>query len=208
MAAHIEHVRAPYQKQLSESLAVSNELLYRRGTFSGTFDQIIVDALMKHQDTEIAFSPGFRWGTTILPGQAITMEDLMAQTAITYPEVRRSAMSGERLKEVLEDIADNRFSHDPYYQQGGDMVRIGGLKYSIDPTAGRGKRISDMQLNGKAIDARKNYNVAAWAGLDKDQTGPKIWDVVAEYLRHHKTVKISEVNNPKIKNVKNNHGIA
>jgi sulfur-oxidizing protein SoxB len=208
MAEHIDNVRAPYQKQLSEALAVSNELLYRRGTFSGTFDQIIVDALMKHQDTEIAFSPGFRWGTTILPGQAITMEDLMAQTAITYPEVRRSAMSGERLKEVLEDIADNRFSHDPYYQQGGDMVRIGGLQYSIDPTAARGKRISDMQLNGKAIEAKKNYNVAAWAGLDKDQTGPKIWDVVAEYLRHHKTITVSELNIPKIKNIKDNQGIA
>lgn len=207
MADYIEKVRAPYGRQLSEPLAVTNELLYRRGTFSGTFDQIIVDALMKHQDAEIAFSPGFRWGTTILPGQTITMEDLMAQTAITYPEVRRTPMTGARIKEVLEDIADNRFSHDPYHQQGGDMVRIGGLQYTIDPTAPRNKRIMDMELNGKPIQASKTYNVAAWAGLEKDQTGPKIWDVVAEYLRQHKTIKVSEVNIPKIKNVKNNQGI-
>lgn len=208
MAAHIETVRAPYKEKLSEPLAVTKELLYRRGTFNGSFDQIIVDALMATLDTQLAFSPGFRWGTTMLPGQAITMEDLMSQTAITYPEVRKSEMSGSQLKEVLEDIADNRFSHDPYQQQGGDMVRIGGLKYTIDPTAGRGKRIMDMQLKGKAINANKKYSVAAWAGLNKDQKGPKIWDVVADYLRDQKIVTASNINLPQIKNVKNNKGIA
>lgn len=208
MAAHIEKVRAPFKYKLAEPLAVTNELLYRRGTFNGTFDQIIVDALMATQDTEIAFSPGFRWGTTMLPGQTITMEDLMSQTAITYPEVRRTPMSGAQLKEIFEDIADNRFSHDPYYQQGGDMIRIGGLKYVIDPTADRNKRILSMELNGKPIEAKKKYTVAAWAGLQKDQKGPKIWDVVADYLRNKKVIKMSEINLPKIKNVHNNKGIA
>jgi sulfur-oxidizing protein SoxB len=208
MAAHIAKVRKPFESKLAEPLAVTNELLYRRGTFNGTFDQIIVDALMATMDTEIAFSPGFRWGTTMLPGQTITMEDLMSQTAITYPEVRKNDMSGARLKEVLEDIADNRFSHDPYFQQGGDMVRIGGLSYTIDPTAARNKRIINMELNGKAIQANKNYTVAAWAGMDKDQQGPKIWDVVANYLRDQKVVAINELNLPTVKNVQDNKGFA
>jgi sulfur-oxidizing protein SoxB len=208
MATHIEKVRKPFEYKLAEPLAKTNELLYRRGTFNGTFDQIIVDALMATMDTEIAFSPGFRWGTTMLPGQTITMEDLMSQTAITYPEVRKNTMTGARLKEVLEDIADNRFSHDPYFQQGGDMVRIGGLRYTIDPTAPRNKRISHMELNGKAIKAKKNYTVAAWAGMEKDQQGPKIWDVVAEYLRNQKVVAINNVNLPTVKNVQDNKGFS
>ena len=207
MAAHIDKVRKPFEHKLAEPLALTHELLYRRGTFNGTFDQIIVDALMATQDAEIAFSPGFRWGTTMLPGQTITMEDVMSQTAITYPQVRKSTMSGARLKEVLEDIADNRFSLDPYQQQGGDMVRIGGLRYAIDPTAARNQRISDMELNGKSIQANKNYTVAAWAGLEKDQQGPKIWDVVAEYLRHNKVITLNDLNLPNIKNVQNNQGI-
>jgi sulfur-oxidizing protein SoxB len=208
MASLIDKVRAPYLDKLNEGLAVTNELLYRRGTFNGTFDQIIVDALMATQDAQIAFSPGFRWGTTMLPGQTITMEDLMSQTAITYPEVRRTTITGARLKAVLEDIADNRFSQDPYYQQGGDMVRIGGLKYVIDPTAPRNKRILSMELNGKPVNANKKYTLAAWAGLEKDQQGPKIWDVVADYLRDRKVVKINKLNLPQIKNVQNNKGIA
>lgn len=207
MAAHIEKVRKPFEAKLAEPLAVTNELLYRRGTFNGTFDQIIVDALMAAMDTEIAFSPGFRWGTTMLPGQTITLEDVMSQTAITYPEVRKNSMTGSALKEVLEDIADNRFSPDPYHQQGGDMVRIGGLRYTIDPTAPRNKRITNMELNGKPIDAKKNYNVAAWAGMDKDLQGPKIWDVVADYLRNQKVVGVKDLNLPTLKNVQGNKGI-
>jgi sulfur-oxidizing protein SoxB len=208
MAAHIEKVRTPYEKQLAEVLAVNEDILYRRGTFTGTFDQIIVDALMQTQDTQLAFSPGFRWGTTILPGHPITVEDLMSQTAITYPVVRRIEMTGTQIKEVLEDIADNRFNPDPYMQQGGDMVRIGGLNYTIDPNMPKGKRIQEMELNGKAISAKKKYVVGAWAGLDKDQTGKPIWDVVAEYLRDKKVVKTVNLNTPKLKNVADNKGVA
>lgn len=209
MNAHIEKVRQPYQDKLNEVLAVSDSTLYRRGTFNGTFDQIIVDALMKHQNAEIAFSPGFRWGTTVLPGQNITREDLMAQTAITYPDVRRNEVTGAALKEMLEDIADNRFSPDPYMQQGGDMVRVGGLQYSIDPTKPRNKRILSMELNGKAIDARKKYILAAWAGMEPNEKAPKIWDVVGDYLKDNKviTAKTIDLNLPKMMNIKNNKGI-
>jgi sulfur-oxidizing protein SoxB len=208
MSAHIEAVRKPYQDKLAEVLAVSDSTLYRRGTFNGSFDQIIVDALMAHEDAEIAFSPGFRWGTTILPGQSITLEDLMAQTAITYPEVRRTEISGAQLKATLEDIADNRFSIDPYLQQGGDMVRVGGLRYSIDPTRPRNKRIEAMELKGKPIDAKKKYVLAAWAGMDENQKGPLIWDVVGNYLRDKKVIAEQRVNLPKLLNVKNNKGVA
>ena len=208
MAAHIEKVRAPYEKKLNEVLAFNEDMLYRRGTFSGTFDQIIVDALMNTQDAQMAFSPGFRWGTTVLPGSPITMEDLMSQTAITYPVVRRLEMTGAQIKEVMEDIADNRFNPDPYLQQGGDMVRIGGLHYTIDPNMRKGKRIQEMELNGKKIRSRKKYIVGAWAGLDENQEGKAIWDVVADYLRARKVVKSVNLNIPKLKNVADNKGVA
>lgn len=209
MSAHINKVREPFKDKLSEVLAVSDTTLYRRGTFNGTFDQIIVDALMKHQNAEIAFSPGFRWGTTVLPGQEITREDLMAQTAITYPAVRRNQVTGAAIKEMLEDIADNRFSPDPYMQQGGDMVRVGGLQYTIDPTKPRNKRILSMELNGKAIDARKKYVLAAWAGMEPDDKAPKIWDIVGDYLHDKKVItdKTAGLNLPKMVNIKNNKGI-
>jgi S-sulfosulfanyl-L-cysteine sulfohydrolase len=208
MAMHIDKVRAPYEDKLKEVLAVNEDMLYRRGTFTGTFDQIIVDALMKSLDTQLAFSPGFRWGTTILPGSPITVEDLMSQTAITYPEVRRMNMTGAEIKEVLEDIADNRFNPDPYMQQGGDMVRIGGLNYTIDPTMNKGHRIQDMELNGRRIQANKKYAVGAWAGMEENQNGKPIWDVVGNYLRDRKVVKTVELNTPKIKNVADNKGVA
>ena len=209
MQSYIEKVRAPYKKKLSEELAISNDLLYRRGTFNGTFDQLICDALMETQDAQIAFSPGFRWGMSILPGQPITFEDVMTQTAITYPTVTRNEMTGERIKEVLEDIADNRFNDDPYSQQGGDMVRIGGLKYTIEPTEVRGKRIQDMQLAGKPISAKKKYTVAGWASVEKDIKGKPVWDEVSSYLRSKKVVTIKELNIPKLKNtkIKGNSGI-
>jgi sulfur-oxidizing protein SoxB len=206
MAAYIEKVRAPYKKQLEEKLAVTDSLLYRRGNFNGSFDQLIVDAMLAVKGADIAFSPGFRWGTTLLPGDTITMENLMDQTAITYPVSTLTDRTGEEIKAIMEDVADNLFNKDPYYQQGGDMVRIGGLKYTIDPTQDIGKRISDMELNGKPLDPKKTYKVAGWASIQPQDGGTPIWDVVAQYLRDKKTVKISAVNTPKIKGVDGNGG--
>ncbi len=152
MQAHIDKVRAPYKAKLEEKLAVTDGLLYRRGNFNGTFDQLILDALMEVKGAEIGFSPGFRWGTSLLSGQAITREHLMDQTAITYPYTTLTEMTGEFIKTVLEDVCDNLFNPDPYYQQGGDMVRVGGLTYTCEPNAEMGRRISDMRLNGKPIE--------------------------------------------------------
>lgn len=206
MQAHIDQVRKPYLKKLNEKVAVSNDLLYRRGTFNGTFDQIICDALLETQDAEISFSPGFRWGMSMLPGQAITYEDVMTQTAITYPTVVRTEITGKHLKRVLEDIADNRFNPDPYFQQGGDMVRIGALQYSIDVSGAQGKRISDMTLNGKPVAAEKSYVMAQWASVNPDVEGEPMCDVVAGYLRSKKVINDVKVNLPKIKNVPGKYG--
>ena len=206
----ISKIRAPYESKLSEKLAITEGLLYRRGNFNGSFDQLILDALMAVKDAPIAFSPGFRWGTSLLPGQAITMEHLLDQTAITYPWTTVTSMSGEMIKVVLEDVADNLFNPDPYYQQGGDMVRVGGLQYNINPTAGAGQRISDMRLNGQLIDPAKNYRVAGWAPVSeeaKNQGGQPIWDVVAGYLRDIKTVKAKPLNMPVIQGAANNPGL-
>jgi sulfur-oxidizing protein SoxB len=146
MAAHIDKVRAPHRAKLEEKLAVSEGLLYRRGNFNGSWDQLILDAMLEVKGAQIGFSPGFRWGTTILPGQAITFEHLMDQTAITYPHSTLTEMSGEQIKTILEDVGDNLFNPDPYNQQGGDMVRVGGLEYACDPNAKIGSRIQDMRL--------------------------------------------------------------
>lgn len=207
MSTHIKTVRAPFEAKLQKKLAVADELLYRRNTFNGTFDQIILDALMAHQDSEIAFSPGFRWGTSILPGETITLDDVMSQTAITYPTVTTNLLTGAQIKDILEDVADNRFNPDPYKQQGGDMARVGGLEYNIDPTVSIGLRIQDMTLKGKPLDAKKQYKVAGWASMTESK-GTPIWDVVSEYLQDMKHVKINHLNMPKIKNVKGNPGIA
>lgn len=204
MQAHIDAVRKPYASKLKEELAISTDMLYRRGTFNGTFDQLICDALIETQSAEIAFSPGFRWGMTTLPGEAITYEDVMTQTAITYPQVTRNPMKGDLIKSVLEDIADNRFNVDPYSQQGGDMVRVGGLEYVIDPLAKHGQRIRDMHLNGKKIDANKEYIVAGWASVQKDVKGKPVYDVVADYLRNKKVISIKKLNEPKVLNLKKN----
>jgi S-sulfosulfanyl-L-cysteine sulfohydrolase len=206
MAAHIQKVRAPYKDKLDEKLATTDTLLYRRGNFNGTFDQLIVDALLEVQDAQIAFSPGFRWGVTVLPGEPITMEQLMTQTAITYPTATLNEFTGEMVKNILEDVADNLFNPDPYYQQGGDMVRVGGLKFAFDPTQTMGKRVSDMELDGKPIDPNEKYTVAGWASVGQPAEGRPIWDVVAEYLRDAKRVSIKEVNLPRLKNVENNPG--
>ncbi len=209
MSAYIKKVRAPFASKLNEKLAVTDDLLYRRGNFNGTFDQLICDALRQESDSEIAFSPGFRWGTTILPGEQITMEHVMDQTAITYPETSKREMTGKQIKEVLEDVADNLFNKDPYRQQGGDMVRVGGMDYVCDPTQSIGKRISAMTLdNGKTIQPNKKYQVAGWASVNEISSGRPIWDVVADYLRLKKTISIKKVNTPKLKNIKGNPGIA
>lgn len=206
MATYIDKVRAPYMDKLSEKLAVTDDLLYRRGNFNGTFDQLICDALIEVQGAQISLSPGFRWGVSVMPGEAITFEHVMTQTAITYPTVTLNNLTGARIKEVLEDVADNLFNTDPYYQQGGDMVRVGGLKYAIDPTASIGSRISDMELDGKPLDANKEYSVAGWASVAQPIEGRPVWDVVAEYLRAQDTVNISELNEPLIKGAETNPG--
>ena len=210
MTKLITKVRAPYEAKLAEKLATTEGLLYRRGNFNGSFDQLILDGLMAQKNAEIAFSPGFRWGTSLLPGQAITRENLMDQTAITYPYTTVTNMSGETIKTILEDVADNLFNPDPYYQQGGDMVRVGGMQYTIDPVQSAGKRISDMRLNGKAIDPNKNYKVAGWAPVSeeaKNLGGEPIWDVIEKHLKEVKVVKAVKLNEPIIKGVANNPGM-
>lgn len=209
MSELITTIRAPYLDQLNEELAVADTLLYRRGNFNGTFDQLICDAQRVVGDAQISLSPGFRWGTTVLPGQTITMEHVLDQTCITYPETYVQEMSGETIKLILEDVCDNLFNPDPYYQQGGDMVRLGGMNYVCDPTQDIGSRISDMQLDdGTPIDAGKNYKVAGWATVGSQSPGAPIWEVVAEYLRDQKTAKLTTLNTPKLKNVDGNPGIA
>lgn len=204
----IHSVREPYLDKLNEKLAVTNELLYRRGNFNGSFDQLIVDALLQEKGAQIAFSPGFRWGTTLLPGQAITMEDVMNQTAITYPGTTLNEMSGDTIKTVLEDVADNLFNTDPYYQQGGDMVRVGGLSYTIDPNQSMGNRISNMTLNDKPLEAGKLYKVAGWASVqESSEQGEPIWELVSRYLKDKKVIGDIQLNTPQIKGIENNQGL-
>lgn len=209
MQAYIDKVRAPYKDRLEEKLAVTEATLYRRGNFNGTFDQVICDALREVNDAQIALSPGFRWGTSILPGQAITMEQVLDQTCITYPETYRREMTGADIKTILEDVCDNLFNPDPYYQQGGDMVRVGGLDYVCDPSREMGQRISQMTLDdGTPVEAGKNYIVSGWATVGSQAPGRPVWDVVADYLRLKGQVKLAKVNSPKLVGVKGNPGIA
>jgi len=207
MDALITKIRAPFESKLNEKLAVTEDLLYRRGNFNGTYDQMICDALMKVKGADAAFSPGFRWGTSLLPGDVITMEQLMDQVAITYPATTLNNMSGETIKTIMEDVCDNLFNDDPYYQQGGDMVRVGGIQYSVAPNATIGKRIGDMTINGKAVDANKTYKVAGWAPVGEGVKGVPIWDVVAEYLRDVKVVKQVKLNQPKVIGMGDNPGM-
>ncbi|WP_428644297.1 thiosulfohydrolase SoxB [Roseibium sp.] len=194
MAALIDEVRAPYEKDLSRVLGKTESLLYRRGNFNGTFDDLICQALLEERDAEIALSPGFRWGTSLLPGQDITLEDLHNACAMTYPAAYRSSMSGQMLKDILEDVGDNLFNKDPYYQQGGDMVRVGGMAYAIDPDKEIGERISNMTLlaTGEAIDPARDYVVAGWASVNEDTEGPAIWDVVENHLSKNPVVKLPD----------------
>ncbi len=189
MAALIARIRAPYAADLGRVLAHTDTLLYRRGNFNGTFDDVICDALLHEREAQIALSPGFRWGSSLLPGQPIRLEDLYAQTAITYPNAYRLPMTGATLKGIFEDVADNLFNPDPYYQQGGDMVRVGGMSYAIDVNAAIGSRISAMQLaDGTPIDPAKTYIVAGWASVNQGTEGPPIWDVVGSYLARMQVV--------------------
>ena len=209
MQEFVDQVRAPYQQALDEPLAVAETLLYRRGNFNGTFDQVICDALRDVGDAEISLSPGFRWGTSVLPGDTITMERLMDQTAMTYPETYVRDMSGAELKTILESVADNLFHTDPYYQQGGDMVRLGGANYTCDPMSSMDSRISDLTLdNGKPLEASKTYKVAGWATVGSQSPGAPVWDVVAEYLKANKTIKVDKLNTPKLRNVAANPGVS
>ncbi len=207
----ITSIRAPFEAKLSEKLATTRGLLYRRGNFNGTFDQLILDALMEVQSAEIAFSPGFRWGTSILPNQAITFEHVMDQTAITYPFTTVTEFKGEMIRTILEDVVDNLFNPDPYLRQGGDMVRVGGLQYTIAPKEKMGSRISAMTLKGKPIDPNKTYKVAGWAPVaeaTRDSKSPPLWDLLATYLRDKKTVQAKVLNLPKLVGVDGNAGIA
>ena len=213
MQALIGKIRAPYEARLGETLAVTDGLLFRRGNFNGSWDQLVCDALTDVQDAQIAFSPGFRWGTTLLPGQAITRELMMDQLAITYPYATVTPMTGETIKTVLEDVADNLFNPDPYYQQGGDMVRVGGLQYTITPGARMGSRISDMRLNGQLLEAGKTYKVAGWAPVAEEasKAGLKpVWDVVETWLKSRpgRRVTARTLNTPRIVGVTGNPGLA
>ena len=208
MQALIERLRQPYAAAFGETLATAGELLYRRGNFNGPMDQLICDALCQELDAQIALSPGFRWGATVLAGQPITMEDLLSETAITYPETYVQDMTGGQIKAILEDIADNLFNPDPYYQQGGDMVRIGGMDYTCTPDETSGRRVSDMRLSdGRDVKADKSYRVAGWASVNP-QSGKPVAEVVGRYLRTTKSVTVARLSRVTLKGVNDNPGFA
>jgi sulfur-oxidizing protein SoxB len=208
MQAAIDRLRAPYAERFAEKLATADALLYRRGNFTGPMDQVICDALRDATGAQIALSPGFRFGATVLAGAPIVMEDLLSETAITYPQTYVTDMKGSQIKDVLEDIADNLFNPDPYYQQGGDMVRIGGMDYACTPAERIGSRVSDMTLNdGTLVEAGKSYKVAGWASVNP-QTGKPVMDVVTDYLRAKKVVNLARANRVALKGIVNNPGYA
>ncbi len=200
IASMIDRLRAPYESELNRVLGKTESLLYRRGNFNGTFDDLICQALLSERDAQIALSPGFRWGTSLLPGQDVTIDDLFTATGMSYPEAYRSTMNGKLIKDILEDVADNLFNPDPYYQQGGDMVRVGGLGYTIDPKKAIGSRISEMTLlaTGETIDPGKDYVVSGWASVNEGTEGPPIWDVVESHIGKEGTVKLEENRSVKV----------
>ncbi len=189
MARLIEELRRPHEAALGEGLAVSESLLWRRGNFNGTFDELILDALLKRFDAQVAFSPGFRWGVTIVPGQTITLEDVYGHTALTYPNTWARELTGLEIHRLMEDVADNLFHPDPYYRQGGDMVRLGGLTYTIEPQKTVGRRIRDIRIGGRSLEPGRRYKAAGWASLG-EADGPPAWEVVAGHLRALKRVKL------------------
>jgi sulfur-oxidizing protein SoxB len=210
MAALINKLRRPYSLQLQQRLAITEGLLYRRGNFGGTGDQLIINALMQTQDAEIVFSPGFRWGTTLLPGQAITREWLMDMTATTYSYATVNRLTGLEIKNILEDVCDNLFNPDPYLQQGGDMVRVGGLQYTCQPNEGIGRRISNLWLHGKPLDANKTYKVAGWAPVAEEAKNKKlkpVWELIEQWLKSQNgRIKEPLVNTPQLTGVLPNAG--
>jgi len=207
MQALIDKVRAPYKDKLEEQLAVTEDLLYRRGNFNGSWDQLICEALMEVKGADMSFSPGVRWGTSLLPGEAITYERMMDQMALTYPATTLNEFTGTQIKEIMEDVCDNIFNPDPYYQQGGDMVRVGGMTYSCTPNAPVGQRINNMMLKGKPIEADKKYKVAGWASVQEGAQGEPIWDVVSGYLCNKKVIKGVKVNTPALVGMQGNPGM-
>jgi S-sulfosulfanyl-L-cysteine sulfohydrolase len=198
MEGLIKRVRAPFEAKLGEQLAVSESLLYRRGNFNGSFDEIVLDALLKHYDAQVAFSPGFRWGVTVLPGDPISLEQVYTHTALSYPNTWSREMTGADIKTVMEDVADNLFNPDPYYRQGGDMVRVGGVSYTIDPAAKMGGRITDLRIGGKPMQADRRYKAAGWASM-MEVDGPPVFDVVAGHLRRVKQVKVDTRSRVRVK---------
>jgi len=208
MQAGIGAARAPHAAKLGERLAVTEGMLFRRGNFNGSFDQLVLDAMMAVKGTEIAFSPGFRWGPTVLAGETITMEDVLDQTAITYPQCTVNELTGEAIKAILEDVCDNLFNPDPYLQQGGDMVRVGGLTYACAPGAKMGSRIFDLRLGGRPLDAARRYRVAGWASVQEHPAGEPVWEVVAAYLRDRKVIPPPRLNVPRLEGVAGNPGLA
>jgi sulfur-oxidizing protein SoxB len=200
MAERIRQVRAPHEAMLREVVGRTDTLLYRRGNFNGTLDDVICEALLSERDAEVALSPGFRWGTSLLPGQEITREDIYNATAMTYPAAYRMTMTGARLKEILEDVADNLFNPDPYYQQGGDMVRVGGVSYAIDVAKPIGSRIGDLKLlrTGQPLEPARDYTVAGWASVNEGTEGPPIWDVVMNHIRSRGTVAPPEATHVRV----------
>jgi len=200
MAAKIAEVRAPHQSELERVIGKTDSLLYRRGNFNGTWDDLICEGLIEERDAELSFSPGFRWGTTLLPGDNITIEDLYTQTAMSYPEVYRLEFTGARIKEILEDVCDNLFNIDPFFQQGGDMVRVGGMGYTCKPTAGMGSRISDMTLlsTGEPIDMKRSYVVAGWASVNEGTEGPAIYDLMESYISNREVISMQKNNAVKV----------
>lgn len=209
MKKYIDDVRTPFKKELDRVIATTEQTLFRRGNFNGSWDQIICDALTDIKDAEISLSPGFRWGTSVMPGQNITFDDLATQTAMTYPETYSRNISGKDIKLILEDVADNLFNPDPFYQQGGDMVRTGGISYKIDPSATIGNRISDITLTktGKKLESNKMYKVAGWSTVGAKSPGEPVWETVETYLKNLKHISNLKVDVPDIVGIKGNPGI-
>jgi len=208
MKAYIEKVRKPYAKDLNRVIATTDVTLFRRGNFNGSWDQVICDALRHVKGADISLSPGFRWGTSLISGQEVTFEDLATETAMTYPETYVREIDGASIKNILEDVADNLFNPDPFYQQGGDMVRTGGISYTINPLQKMGKRISNIRtLDGKPIDPKKKYKVAGWSTVNSKAPGEPIWETVENYLKNVKHIKQLKVDTPEIVGIKDNKGI-